>query len=194
MTIRYFIGIAILTGALILSGVMGQAQDSTYAEFGRQHWEEGMFYLHFLSLPMFLPLYSDIAQQVAVANASPPITLLPAEAGLYASQYGFKMYPPTIRVPVYWIPLIFNVLTQLVCVSGVHRLTAKVSSLTVTLVLAVRKAVSLVLSVVLIGGGTGDRWLWGGSLLVLSGTILYTWSSNASQRTKPIATKSRKQD
>lgn len=157
---------------------MGLAQDSTYAEYGRQHWEEGMFYLHFLALPMFLPLSSDIMEQVSVLNSSPRINILPAPTHLLLGKYGSTRDLPGIYIPVFWIPLVLNILTQLVCVSGVHRLTAKVSSLTVTLVLAVRKAVSLVLSVVVLGGGRGDQVLWTGSLLVLAGTVLYTWDGN----------------
>jgi UDP-xylose/UDP-N-acetylglucosamine transporter B4 len=171
--INYAIGIAVLTGALLLSSAMGLAQDKAYAEYGRGHWEEGMFYLHFLALPMFLPLTADITQQVQTVNASPPINLLSFMGSPRFKDDGGG--DSGIYVPIFWIPLIFNIATQLVCVSGVNRLTAKVSSLTVTLVLAVRKAVSLVLSVVVIGGGVGDRWLWSGSLLVLCGTMLYTW-------------------
>lgn len=172
----YAIGIGILTGALLLSSAMGLAQDRTYAEYGRGHWEEGMFYLHFLALPMFLPLTADIREQIYVVNSSPSINLLS-----FTGSPGLKD-GGGFHLPVFWIPLIFNIITQLVCVSGVHRLTAKVSSLTVTLVLAVRKAASLVLSVVVIGGGNGDRWLWFGSILVLLGTVIYTWDGT---RDKP---------
>jgi UDP-xylose/UDP-N-acetylglucosamine transporter B4 len=177
---------------------MGLEQDSTYAEYGRQHWEEGMFYLHFLALPMFLPLSSDISQQVAVVNSSPSVNLFPAQTHVLLRKYGPMDSLPGIYVPVFWIPLVLNVLTQLVCVSGVHRLTAKVSSLTVTLVLAVRKAVSLVLSVVVLGGGRGDKWLWNGSLLVLAGTVMYTWGSatsrNSTSGAKLALSKTAKQD
>jgi UDP-xylose/UDP-N-acetylglucosamine transporter B4 len=44
---------------------MGLAQDAAYTKYGRGHWEEGMFYLHFLSMPMFAILKDDIAAQVA---------------------------------------------------------------------------------------------------------------------------------
>jgi solute carrier family 35 (UDP-xylose/UDP-N-acetylglucosamine transporter), member B4 len=175
--ISYAIGIAILTGALLLSSAMGLAQDKAYADYGRGHWEEGMFYLHFLALPMFLPLTADISQQVHIVNTSPLINILS-----FTSSQSLKD-GSGIHVPLFWIPLIFNIATQLVCVSGVHRLTAKVSSLTVTLVLVVRKAVSLVLSVMVIGGGEGDKWLWSGSLLVLGGTMLYAWDGTS--RSKP---------
>jgi solute carrier family 35 (UDP-xylose/UDP-N-acetylglucosamine transporter), member B4 len=180
--ISYAIGIAILTGALLLSSAMGLAQDKAYAEYGRGHWEEGMFYLHFLALPMFLPLTADISQQVHIINTSPPINILSFTSSQSLKDGGAIS---GIYVPAFWIPLIFNITTQLVCVSGVHRLTAKVSSLTVTLVLAVRKAVSLVLSVIVIGGGQGDKWLWSGSLLVLGGTMLYTWDGTSGGGTPP---------
>jgi UDP-xylose/UDP-N-acetylglucosamine transporter B4 len=177
---------------------MGLAQDSTYAEYGRQHWEEGMFYIHFLALPMFLPLSSDIAQQVATVNSSPSINLFPAQTHLLVAKYGPVDSLPGMYFPVFWILLVLNMLTQLVCVSGVHRLTAKVSSLTVTLVLVVRKAVSLVLSVVVLGGGSGSKWLWNGSLLVLAGTVIYTLdgarSRDSTAGAKLVSSKTAKHD
>ncbi|TEB29459.1 hypothetical protein FA13DRAFT_1734641 [Coprinellus micaceus] len=51
-----------------------------------------------------------------------------------------------LSLPKAYLPLLVNTLTQLLCVSGVHRLTTRVSNLTVTLILVVRKAVSLVIS------------------------------------------------
>lgn len=156
---------------------MGIAQDATYEQYGRGHWEEGMFYLHFLALPMFVPLASDLREQIRVVNSSPVVSLASGlePLGLVPSKSPIGFVIDTIAIPSYWIPLLLNIATQLVCVSGVHRLTAKVSSLTVTLVLAVRKAVSLVISVLVIGGGKGDEWLWIGGFLVLAGTVLYGW-------------------
>ncbi|KAG8869124.1 golgi uridine diphosphate-N- acetylglucosamine transporter [Serendipita sp. 405] len=183
--IDYMIGIAILTGALVLSSAMGLAQDQAYAEYGRGHWREGLFYLHFLALPMFAPLWPDVQEQVRIANAS-PIVNATALFGTSKTEIG---------IPVFWIPLVLNIITQLVCVSGVHRLTARVSSLTVTLVLAVRKAVSLVLSVMLIGKSGGNAWLWGGSFFVLAGTILYTLDGTKPPQREPSqVSASRKQE
>ena len=59
--------------------------------------------------------------------------------------------------------------TQLVCVVGVNRLTGRVSSLTVTLILTVRKPVSL-LSVA-VYGGQGKMKMWAGAALIFIGTI-----------------------
>jgi UDP-xylose/UDP-N-acetylglucosamine transporter B4 len=80
-----------------------------------------------------------------------------------------------LSIPTAYFPLLLNTLTQLLCASGVHRLTGKVSSLTVTLTLVVRKAVSLVISVLLYGGdGKGNAKMWAGAVLVLAGTVGYS--------------------
>jgi UDP-xylose/UDP-N-acetylglucosamine transporter B4 len=68
----------------------------------------------------------------------------------------------------------------------VHRLTGKVSSLTVTLTLVVRKAVSLVISVLLYGGdGKGNVKMWAGAVLVLAGTIGYSMGGMKGVGTTP---------
>ncbi|KAG9099687.1 golgi uridine diphosphate-N- acetylglucosamine transporter [Ceratobasidium sp. 370] len=196
------LGLALLTAALVLSSLMGFAQERTYAMFGR-HWEEGMFYLHFLALPMFaLPgIGGDLVRQIKIANASPKVDV--SLHSLVASAHSFATTSPVFRpggplgrhpigavdwimervmafplfaitLPSFYIPLAINVFTQFLCVGGVHRLTSRVSSLTVTLVLVVRKAVSLWISVVLVGGHKGDIWLWGGALAVVAGTVAYS--------------------
>jgi UDP-xylose/UDP-N-acetylglucosamine transporter B4 len=90
----------------------------------------------------------------------------------------------SFHVPYAYMPLLLNTLTQVICASGVHRLTTRVSSLTVTLILVIRKAVSLVLSVLGagivpgIGGGKArsvdQGMMWVGAAFVLVGTILYS--------------------
>ncbi|CAE6365434.1 unnamed protein product [Rhizoctonia solani] len=188
----HLIGLSLLTLALVLSSLMGLAQERTYAQFGR-HWQEGMFYLHFLALPMFaLPgIGGDLVQQIKIANASPPVTMAGHVQQLMARPAGplgarpvgpfdpilerimsFPLF--SIALPSFYVPLAVNVFTQFLCVGGVHRLTSQVSSLTVTLVLVVRKAVSLWISVVLVGGNRGDVWLWGGAMAVVVGTVLYS--------------------
>ena len=44
-----------------------------------------------------------------------------------------------------------------------------------SLVLVVRKATSLVISVVLLNGGAGSLGLWGGAAAVMLGTLGYTY-------------------
>lgn len=175
----YAIGIGILTLALILSGFLGLSQDKTYEQYGRGNWEEAMFYLHALSLPLFSLVRSELTAQIKMANAG-----LQTELGLHSLSFitetNLAPLPylpiklPTIRIPSFYIPLALNVLTQFVCVSGVNRLTSRVNSLTVTLVLVVRKAVSLAISVLLLGGSSGNWLLWAGAFAVLFGTVGYT--------------------
>ncbi|KAI8984956.1 UAA transporter family-domain-containing protein, partial [Trametes punicea] len=141
---RYATGIALLTLALVLSGLLGIAQDWTYARYVRgpstareskdghasaqsngranghanghmdahangavkkraeepsgsvEPWQESMFYLHFLSLPMFLFVRHDLAAQARALRASPPLHLaLPLPASLAASlSRALTLYPP----------------------------------------------------------------------------------------------------
>ena len=63
-------------------------------------------------------------------------------------------------------------------------MTSKVSSLSVTLVLVVRKAVSLVISVMLVQGGKGNLALWIGAGCVLAGTVGYSMSKSVTVNEK----------
>ncbi|KAI0318090.1 UAA transporter [Amylostereum chailletii] len=219
----YLTGIAILTLALVLSGFLGLVQDHTYSTYGKRSstassepkapqddarsnthhgklpdiWEESMFYLHFLSMPMFAFVAGDLASQVNLLTTSQhihvplplPNTLLrvlpPSNVQTFApASSSFSSY--RLPIPSALPPLILNTLTQLLCVAGVNRLTTRVTALTVTLVLVVRKAVSLVLSVVLFSGNTSmdpqaRMLLWGGAALVFTGTVGYTFGSNKPQ-------------
>ena len=46
------------------------------------------------------------------------------------------------------LSLVISTITQLVCVAGVHRLTTRASTLTVTMVLVIRRAISLIISMI----------------------------------------------
>jgi len=187
---RYLQGIAILTFALILSGFLGVVQDKTFASYAKSTppdaglrqadssadakavvlpdvWEESMFYLHFLSLPVFFSVRRDLTVQVKQLFTSATMFRVP----LVAAQ---------ITLPTVLPALLTNTLTQLLCAAGVNRLTTRVPALTVTLVLVVRKAVSLVLSVLLFDGAN-VTWgmLWSGAFLVFMGTVAYTVSGRA---------------
>lgn len=159
---RYMTGIGLLTVALVLSGFLGIVQDRTYSKYhteGGSPWQESMFYLHFLSLPMFFAVRNDIVLQLHTFRAGPSISW-------------------TSQVPQSYFALALNVFTQLLCAAGVNRLTSRVSSLTVTLVLVVRKAVSLFVSLFLFGVADMDQsqklLLWTGATLVFIGTVVYS--------------------
>lgn len=148
-------------------------------------WQESLFYLHFLALPMFLSVREDLVAQFHAIHAGPKLVVPLSFSALYqayptlsyplVANSGFTKPADIMLVPAAYFPLLLNTLTQLLCSAGVHRLTGKVSSLTVTLTLVVRKAVSLIISVLLYGGdGKGNTKMWAGAVLVLSGTIGYS--------------------
>jgi UDP-xylose/UDP-N-acetylglucosamine transporter B4 len=161
-------------------------------------WQESMFYLHFLAMPLFLFVWKDLVAQFRAVHSGPRIHIPLSLAVLYQSNpalsYPLAHYTPkdiptspsSLSIPTAYFPLLINTLTQLLCASGVHRLTGKVSSLTVTLTLVVRKAVSLVISVLLYGGdGKGNVKMWAGAVLVLAGTIGYSMGGMKGVGTTP---------
>ncbi|THH13323.1 hypothetical protein EW146_g6882 [Bondarzewia mesenterica] len=162
-------------------------------------WQESMFYLHFLSLPIFILVRHDIATQAQALLSSPALHLslpfrLPASplphtpTSLYL-QTSSPLPPPapplqtlTLTLPSALPALFLNTLTQLLCVAGVNRLTTRVTSLTVTLILVVRKAVSLVLSVMLFKQEASWGMLWAGACLVFAGTVGYSMGGKSKSK------------
>ncbi|KAI1311271.1 golgi uridine diphosphate-N- acetylglucosamine transporter [Mortierella claussenii] len=175
----YAIGVCMLTVALIVSSLMGLLQESTYQTYGSE-WREGLFYSHFLALPMFLLFYSDIVEQVRIFNGSTPIPILQLvrQVGPYLpTSIAYKL--SSITVPRLWIFLAVNTLTQFMCISGVHRLTSLSSALTLNFILNLRKFTSLLISVLYFENGFGFEMAVGSSLVLL-GTLMYSVSSSKS--------------
>jgi UDP-xylose/UDP-N-acetylglucosamine transporter B4 len=176
----YAVGIAILSLALILSGFLGLVQDWVFARYiiptqGSDltgQWQENMFYLHSLALPLFYFSKETIYMELAGMSSSLPVFL---------SLPGSEPLAPGFVLPSALVYLLLNTCTQLLCVLGVNRLTGRVSSLTVTLILTVRKAVSLLLSVA-VYGGQGNMKMWAGGALVFIGTITYSTGSMPKQK------------
>lgn len=167
---NYLTGISLLTLALFLSSLMGLWQEATFAVYGRDTWREALFYSHALSLPLVLGTrYSDVRGEVQAVLESPQVAL--------PSLLGGANMPSLIPL------LTLNVLTQLACINGVNRLTARVSSVAVTLVLVVRKAASLAISVLVLNRekDQGDTsGLVTGAIAVGAGTVMYAWAASRS--------------
>ncbi|KZP21031.1 UAA transporter [Athelia psychrophila] len=143
---QYIIGVSMLVTSSFLTGILGALQEQTYRKYG-PCWREGVFYTHFLSLPIFLFLVSDIK-----------------------SGFSALAVPSSRFVP--YLVLAGNLLTQLICVSGVNSLSSQVSSVSTNLVLTTRKAVSLCFSVWWFGNGWNKQLLLGASM-VFTGSILF---------------------
>lgn len=150
------VGITLLTLALFVSARMGLYQEVLYKRYGK-HPKEALFYTHLLPLPFFLILTNNIWEHIKLANASP----------LY------DIPVVNVAVPITWLYLLGNVLTQYVCISSVYVLTTECSSLTVTLVVTLRKFVSLLFSIVYFNNPF-TVYHWVGTLLVFAGTIIFT--------------------
>lgn len=158
---RWLIGIGMLTFALLMSARMGIFQETLYKKYGK-HSKEALFYNHCLPLPGFLLLSTDIYNHCILFSQSTPV-LIPVVG---------------LSVPIMWIYLLINVITQYVCIRGVFILTTECASLTVTLVVTLRKFLSLIFSIIYFQNPF-TTWHWVGTAVVFVGTLLYAevWSS-----------------
>ncbi|XP_074532876.1 UDP-xylose and UDP-N-acetylglucosamine transporter [Halichoeres trimaculatus] len=158
---HWLLGISMLTFALLMSARMGIFQETLYKKFGK-HSKEALFYNHCLPLPGFLLLSTNIYNHAVYFSQSTPVVV------------------PVVghSVPIMWIYLMVNVITQYVCIRGVFILTTECASLTVTLVVTLRKFLSLIFSI-LYFQNPFTAWHWVGTFVVFLGTLLYTevWSS-----------------
>jgi len=183
---RFLTGLAILFVAQVLSAFMGLYIENTYATFGN-NYREGLFYTvcpphpppltipstytrpqHALSLPLFLIFSSSIKTQFSRLLASPPLPAHP----LLASSIN-NLLP---LIPRQLLFLILNSLTQCVCIRGVNILSSISSALTVTIVLNIRKLVSLLLSIWLFTNKLSPGVMVGAAV-VFAGGFLYGFES-----------------
>ncbi|QQK46412.1 UPD-GlcNAc transporter (Mnn2-2), putative [Penicillium digitatum] len=185
-TMTTVMGFTILALAMVLSAFQGIYADRLYATYGRGHWKEALFYSHALSLPLFLTSCPQLLGQWRVVASSPSL-LSHLDSDLWVSKSAvrstvFSMLGWICQVeaveallahlPVQVAFLAMNALTQYLCIRGVHLLSARSSSLTVTIFLNVRKLVSLLLSIYLFGNHLA-RGVLGGAALVFVGGGLY---------------------
>jgi len=153
LSTTYIYGIIMLVASLFLTGMLGILQERTYKIYG-PCWREGVFYTHFLSLPIFLFLRQDIIQ-------------------------GFKSLSFSASAShSSWIPYLIlglNLVTQVICVSGVNKLTSLTSSVSTNVVLTVRKALSLCISIWYFQSEWNYSIVIGASMVFL-GSLLYSSS------------------
>lgn len=175
-------GLLVLLIAQILSAVMGLYTEEIYKVYGPQ-WRENLFYCHALSLPLFLPFAGSLMAQFGRLSQSPPM-----QRALVASVWTPAVLEPilsaTTRVPGKLVYLAANVLTQFACIRGVNLLAAATSALTVTIVLNIRKLVSLLLSIWLFGNQLAVGTLIG-AIVVFSAGALYSLDSRPRSTNAP---------
>ncbi|XP_029184756.1 UDP-xylose and UDP-N-acetylglucosamine transporter-like [Acropora muricata] len=150
------VGVVLLVLALLLSARTGIYQEQMYAEYGK-HPREALFYAHALPLPGFILLSKDIYSHIFAFNSSAPLVL----------------FGVTVQIPKLWAYLAGNVVTQYVCIRSVYVLTSECTSLTVTLVITLRKFLSLMFSIFYFKNPF-TIYHWIGTVLVFGGTIAFT--------------------
>lgn len=170
-------GFVLLSLALVLSATMGVWCDGLYAKYGREAAiaDEQLFYSHILALPFFLAQwtalkaqYLSLAYSTASSHSSSRGVLAKAIDSLHTrSSTVYRDLPQ-------FVPLLLgNGATQIACISGVHRLSTQTSALTVSIVLNIRKLVSLLLSIWLFGNKL-TLGVMIGAVLVFAGGGLYS--------------------
>ncbi|XP_050598412.1 UDP-xylose and UDP-N-acetylglucosamine transporter [Bombus affinis] len=152
----WILGISLLTIALFVSARMGIYQEVLHKKYGKNP-REALYYTHLLPLPFFLTLAPNIWDHFMYALASDPI----------------KISTINLQMPKLILYLIGNVLTQYVCISSVFTLTAECTSLTVTLVITLRKFLSLIFSIIYFKNPF-TLYHWIGTILVFLGTVIFT--------------------
>ncbi|CAD6199956.1 unnamed protein product [Caenorhabditis auriculariae] len=168
---EWAIGIGMLTFALLASAYLAICQQQMYEVYGK-HPDEAMFITHFVSLPLFLIMGGDILSAADKLSASKPYPILSS----------------FLPVPSLWVDLFASCILQYLCIKYVYQLNSRVDSLTVTLVVTLRKFLSLIVSIIYFKNPfTPTHWL--GAVLVFAGTLAFAdiWGTNAAG--KPTAEK-----
>ena len=180
-------GLIILAVAQLLSAIMGIYTELTYSKHGR-HWHENLFYQHSLSIPLFFPFFPSLLEQLKKLVYSEPIQLSPTLSQFLHikvnSRFGFGNFqhsqmaltPSVVEfsLPRHVFNLALNAGTQFACIRGVNALSARTSALGVSIVLNVRKLVSLCVSLFLFGNKLPQGVLLG-AIIVFGSTSVWAW-------------------
>ncbi|KAK2759040.1 golgi uridine diphosphate-N- acetylglucosamine transporter [Arachnomyces sp. PD_36] len=109
------------------------------------------------------------ASATAAPFSSSPVQTVPS---LLSSLANYPIFHSILsQTPIKVVYLLMNALTQYLCIRGVHLLSAQSSSLTVTIVLNIRKLVSLVLSIYIFGNVLATGVLVGAVVVFVGGGI-----------------------
>jgi UDP-xylose/UDP-N-acetylglucosamine transporter B4 len=160
---------------------MGLYTEETYRIYGPQ-WKENLFYSHLLSLPLFAPFLPSMWRQFSkLANSAPLALPVPSVENPDVAS-ALQRLVDRIHIPSQLFYLVLNVLTQYACIRGVNLLAAASSALTVTIVLNIRKLVSLLLSIWLFGNRLAPGTLVGAVIVFFAGGL---YSLDGRRKTKP---------
>lgn len=186
---EFLTGLFILFVAQLLAAIMGLYTQLTYAKYG-SHWHENLFYIHFLSIPLFMPFAPFLLQQFQRLLSSQPVMLSPSLDSISMSGSsqptksglpGIHIAPTSIAVPSLILNLLLNATTQYACIRGVNTLAAQTSAIGVTIVLNLRKLISLLFSIWWFGT-TLPPGVVIGAAMVFGSAGLWAWDVQGSEK------------
>ncbi len=153
-------GVGVLVATAFLSTFLGVLQEYISRRFGKSP-EENLFFSHALSLPFFALVSRDVGEHLTSALRSRPI----------------ELFGGALSLPVTVVTLVATNITQLLCIKSVFKTIADTDSLTVTLLVTLRKFISVVLSVIYFGAPFTPI-LWAGSIAAFLGAYLFTTATD----------------
>lgn len=140
--------------------VLGHIQENTYKTYG-MNWKEGLLYQHLLGIPFFMIILSP--------------KIMKGNINIVSTTKDIEIY--NFRISEVCFYMIMNVITQCVCIQGVYSLTSSFGTLTCTLVLTLRKLLSLILSIWYFNN-VFTLYHWIGLFFVITGTLFYSIDLN----------------
>ncbi|ODQ77543.1 hypothetical protein BABINDRAFT_54530 [Babjeviella inositovora NRRL Y-12698] len=162
-----YTGILLLSLACILAAAMQLYNEHVFKTYGN-YWREGLFYQHFLSLPIFMLFFGRLRKEFHL--------LWDLDATDLANHNYIQL--PLVAWRLNWnvAYLASNVFTQYFCVKGVNMMAGVSSALTLNIFLLIRKIVSLLLSIYLFNNTLSVQG-WIGCAMVFGGAGMYSYCS-----------------
>jgi UDP-xylose/UDP-N-acetylglucosamine transporter B4 len=212
-TSSYTTGLFLLFTAQLISAYMGVVTESTYKAYGRHWGEVLFYthILSFVFSLAFAPTILNqwhrlMAHGASMSKSSLKVidqSTMPDDAGLATPKsltflpisllQNLESYMPYVNsanraiaayTPTSPLALLFlNSLTQIACISGVNRLSASTTAVTVTVVLNIRKLVSFLLSCIIFGNPVSGMMAVGAGIVFAAGAV-YGWDSSRSSGEK----------
>eukprot|EP00242_Pyramimonas_sp_CCMP2087_P014760 CAMPEP_0198203374 /NCGR_PEP_ID=MMETSP1445-20131203/6652_1 /TAXON_ID=36898 /ORGANISM="Pyramimonas sp., Strain CCMP2087" /LENGTH=296 /DNA_ID=CAMNT_0043874743 /DNA_START=280 /DNA_END=1170 /DNA_ORIENTATION=- len=172
------LGVVLLNLNMICTSFLTQMQTRGFDRWGKQQWRDMMLLQHVLSFPIFLPfvplLRATAAQFSASAPLMSPTSFIDHAGKAGASSIVAEWLSPIASTPWAWALTAFDSVTQVACISSVHVLLARYGGVETTIVLTLRKFLSLGVSVLLFDAVfTTSHWI--GVALVFIGTLIFTF-------------------
>jgi len=172
---QWIFGIILLIISSILGAFMGIYGEYIFKKYPNT-WKECLFYKHLLSLPIFFLFSPQILQQWKLIRKTPLISL-----DNYLPMFIMPTTLKKMKIQGIWIYIAINTISQFTCISGVQKISSIVTSVTLDLILNIRKFLSLLISVFLFKNPF-SWWSWLGSLFVFSGVLGYAQATEKTRK------------